>query len=415
LADDTKKYDEKENRKSSRRGSTGRLEETKIDISILSKVSVPTRSRSNTLKESDTPLNHRSGRVRLKSVFELLEDSSLDQKEKVEKVRSQIRVRVMNVLRHWLEDHWQDFETHPHLLYQMLKWVNDVLIPSGMHAMANSLKKTIMKKLESSSQMNFPFSKKAPPPIQPKSDFDFLDVDPIEAARQICLLQQKLFRNISLREFIDQKWTKGQKDIWAPGIVGFIQNFNDLSFFVSRSVVMQLAPRKRVKNIEKWIAIAMRCREYKNFNGTMSILSGLRLAPVYRLKKTWATLDGKILGIYDQLLALMSQENNWKLYRECLGSEDPPCIPYLGVYLTDLTFLDDATPNILPNGAINFEKRMKLTEVITEVAQYQQEMYSFVEVKGILEELRRELDAQGQSYSERDLFNLSVILEPKER
>jgi hypothetical protein len=159
----------------------------------------------------------------------------------------------------------------------------------------------------------------------------------------------------------------------------------------------------------------MRCREYKNFNGTMSILSGLRLAPVYRLKKTWATLDGKILGIYDQLLALMSQENNWKLYRECLGSEDPPCIPYLGVYLTDLTFLDDATPNILPNGAINFEKRMKLTEVITEVAQYQQEMYSFVEVKGILEELRRELDAQGQSYSERDLFNLSVILEPKER
>ena len=122
-----------------------------------------------------------------------------NQPDKVDRLRNQIRVRVMNVLRHWLEDHWQDFETCPNLLYRLIKWINDVLIPSGKISMARSLQKSMVKRLENSesnSSSSLMFSKKAPTPILPKTDCELLEHDPVELARQVCLKEQKLYRNI---------------------------------------------------------------------------------------------------------------------------------------------------------------------------------------------------------------------------
>jgi hypothetical protein len=39
----------------------------------------------------------------------------------------------------------------------------------------------------------------------------------------------------------------------------------------------------------------------------------------------------------------MSEEENHKSVREHLSSTRLPCIPYLGMYLTDLTYLELAT------------------------------------------------------------------------
>ena len=35
---------------------------------------------------------------------------------------------------------------------------------------------------------------------------------------------------------------------------------------------------------------------------------------------------------------------------------DPPTIPYLGIYLSDLTYIEEGTPNFSDKGLLNFSK-----------------------------------------------------------
>lgn len=40
----------------------------------------------------------------------------------------------------------------------------------------------------------------------------------------------------------------------------------------------------------------------------------------------------------------------------CSSSCNPPAVPYLGMYLTDLAFIEEGTPNFTEEGLVNFSK-----------------------------------------------------------
>ena len=85
--------------------------------------------------------------------------------------------------------------------------------------------------------------------------------------------------------------------------------------------------------------------------------------------------------------AIMSRDKSYKLFRSYLHTANPPCIPYLGMYLTDLTFIEDGNKDNLSDGHINFKKRQLLAEVISEILVYQNTPYCLEELSFVKEYL----------------------------
>lgn len=44
--------------------------------------------------------------------------------------------------------------------------------------------------------------------------------------------------------------------------------------------------------------------------------------------------------MHEELEAIMGMEGSFKVYRQTLVEATPPCVPYIGVYLTDLVFIE---------------------------------------------------------------------------
>jgi son of sevenless-like protein len=165
---------------------------------------------------------------------------------------------------------------------------------------------------------------------------------------------------------------------------------------------------KRVLLVAKFILIAQRCKEINNFNAVMEIVSGLESSSIHRLQKTWMRIPQTAKTMLEELKGLMSQNGNFKLFRTTLKNATPPCLPYLGVYLTDLVFIEDGNPNTSQN-LIYFTKRKQVANVIREIQQYQQTPYYFEPVPKIQNWLKtlKPLD-------DKELYSLSLVREPRE-
>jgi len=138
-------------------------------------------------------------------------------------------------------------------------------------------------------------------------------------------------------------------------------------------------------------------------------------------------VPSKTMQTFDELNKVMHSTMNFSVYREKIHTVSLPCLPFLGtpppipdnsdllgVYLSDLTFIEDGNPNMLRNNErlINFSKRMKTAEVIRDLQQYQTVPYAFQRVS----ELQSWLDNELANSSEiQELYDLSTQVEPRER
>jgi len=250
-----------------------------------------------------------------------------------------------------------------------------------------------------------------PAPLVPSnlSDFSLEDLDPLEVARQFCLVEQELYRAIQPRECLNQAWShKTQKETAAPNILALIRRSNRVSCWVTTRIVYKEDLNDRIALVKRFISIAQCCREFHNLNGVMEILAGLSASPIHRLKHTWLGLDPKTTTVLNEMKKDMHTNNNSANMRNILHREDPPSIPYLGIYLTDLTFIEDGNLDRWPDGLINFSKRKRLSSLIKEIQQYQQPPYNFSVVPEIFNFVR---NVTGQN--EDKCYLQSLICEPK--
>lgn len=124
-------------------------------------------------------------------------------------------------------------------------------------------------------------------------------------------------------------------------------------------------------------------------------------------------MPNKHKELLESMRALITSTKNFSKYREALHAAPPPCIPFLGVYLTDLTFIEDGIASVVKNSElINFTKRTKTAEVIRDIQQYQNVPYNLTEVPDLRDWI---LDNMRTASDVHEMYNKSLQIEPRER
>ncbi|KAM4697103.1 ras-specific guanine nucleotide-releasing factor RalGPS1 isoform 3-T3 [Rhinophrynus dorsalis] len=217
--------------------------------------------------------------------------------------------------------------------------------------------------------------------------FDVLKVTPEEFASQITLMDAPVFKAI----------------------------LPEVSFWVVREILTAQTLKIRAEILSHFVKIAKKLLELNNLHSLMSVVSALQSAPIFRLTKTWALLNRKDKTTFEKLDYLLTKEDNYKRTREYIrGLKMVPSIPYLGIYLLDIIYIDSAYP---ASGSImeNEQRTNQMNNILRIIADLQvscnyDHLVTLPHVQKYLKSVRyiEEL----QKFVEDDNYKLSLRIEP---
>ncbi|KAG7209272.1 hypothetical protein KM043_015388 [Ampulex compressa] len=256
------------------------------------------------------------------------------------------------------------------LLQTLMEFVQQ-LVCSGDLTMAKALRVKILEK-HATKQLQ-----SAQPILSSLSvttkQASLLDFKSEQIAEQMTLLDADLFMKIEIPEVLI--WAQEQNEERSPNLTRFTEHFNKMSYWARSRILehrLENEAKDREKYVVKFIKIMKHLRKINNFNSYLALLSALDSAPIRRLEWQKHITEG-----LKEYCALIDSSSSFRAYRQALAETQPPCIPYIGLVLQDLTFVHIGNSDLLPDGTINFSKRWQQFNIVENMKRFKKGTYSF--------------------------------------
>mmetsp|Transcript_32984 Transcript_32984/g.71241 ORF Transcript_32984/g.71241 Transcript_32984/m.71241 type:complete len:176 (+) Transcript_32984:470-997(+) len=165
---------------------------------------------------------------------------------------------------------------------------------------------------------------------------------------------------------------------------------------------------ERQNTVKRFYRIANLMFDMNNFNGFLSIETALHKSSVHRLKRTMTAVAPEDVAGMERRTEVLSEHKSYKLYRDKLRKITPPCIPYIGVDLKDLTYITENPRK--RDGLINFSRIKKEATTIARLQDMQNTPYTFREIPKLMAMLEETREPVG----DKELHRLSHELEPRQ-
>lgn len=361
-----------------------------------------------------------------------------------------VRLRVYNAFKGWLESHWRDGPDREALpvIQNFAEFKLSAVLPSAGKRLLELSQRVVsvdgtlvprlvssMGKTSTSISLYIPPDTPIPASVLSKSQAQLLnnwkaggtcptvlDFDPLELARQLTIKQMTVFCSIMPEELLGSQWMK-KRGVGAPNVKAMSSLSTELSNLVADTILQYGEVKKRALVIKQWIKIANQCLELHNYDALMAIICSLNSSTITRLRRTWDIISPKRRQMLKHLQAIVEPNQNNKILRARLHDHVPPCLPFLGMFLTDLTFVDIGNPATKTSDTgltlVNFDKHMRTAKIIGELQRFQIP-YRLTEVADLQEWLQdqitrvRELEMQQGNSVQVSYYRKSLLLEPRE-
>ncbi|EEQ28414.1 Ras guanine nucleotide exchange factor bud5 [Microsporum canis] len=361
-----------------------------------------------------------------------------------------VRLRVYNVFKGWLEAHWRH-DVDDIALPSILKFARAKLLitlPTAGKRLVDLVEKVsslhgpvVPRLISSVGKTNTSIAQYISPdqPLPPSNmtksqlnllkqwksggaNVSILDFDPLEIARQITIKESQIFCSILPEELLSTEWMKKTGSL-AVNVRAMSTLSTDIANLVADSILQLEEPKKRAVVVKRWVKIASKCLELNNYDTLMAIICSLNSSTISRLKRTWELVPVKTKNLLENLREIVDVSRNYAVLRQRLQNHVPPCLPFVGTYLTDLTFVDHGnqdtrtlTGDESSIEVINFDKHMKTAKIISELQRFQIP-YRLNEVPElqtwIQDQLVRVRSAGDKCFQK--YYRRSLVLEPRER
>lgn len=177
-----------------------------------------------------------------------------------------IRLRVVNILKRWFESFWMEEhnEESKQLIRDVYTFARDSVKSTdtpGSGPLMAVLDQRLSGKEANARRLIQTLNQSTPTPIVPKNmkKLKFLDIDSTEFARQLTLIESRLYGKIKAAECLNKTWQKkiaeGEPDL-APNVKALILHSNQMTNWVAEMILAQMDVKKRVVVIKHFVAIA---------------------------------------------------------------------------------------------------------------------------------------------------------------